>query len=494
MPKFPDPTKTYTAEPISSKLETAKLKTEPYKPPVSEQSPPSPPPPTKKKPQLSSSSLPPKKSFSKFLPFVFGIVVFLILIFVIIKIVLPYFNSNSSKSETKNVITLTYWGLWEPKSVMEPIIADYERQHPNIKIVYKMQSSKNFRTRLQTAIQQKTGPDIVRIHNTWLPMLINYLVPAPNNLLTQQDLNDFYPVFRRDFIFQNQVYALPLMIDGLALYYNVDIFQQAHLQPPTDWNELRKLAYNLTVRDPKTHAIKRAGVALGTTDNIPHWSDILGLLMLQNSANPGKPDTQQVYDALVFYTIFSTKDKVWDVSQPNSIYAFASGSVAMILAPSWQAAQIKQLNPNLDFKVIPTPTLPDTNIAWATYWAEAVTKASQHPQEAWQFLKYLSSPEVLQKLYQQESLLRGYGEPYPRQSMASLLEKDPINAAFVQQGPYYHSWYLADLTHDDGLNDQLLKYYRDAINAINKGQSVNSVVSTLSQGVAQVLHKYSITP
>src|SRR3989338_1186401 len=28
--------------------------------------------------------------------------------------------------------TLVYWGLWEPESVMQPIIAKYEKLHPGI--------------------------------------------------------------------------------------------------------------------------------------------------------------------------------------------------------------------------------------------------------------------------------------------------------------------------------------------------------------------------
>ncbi len=522
MPKFPDPTKNYSAEPVSPKLESAKLNTQPYTPPrptpnsqpnpiysspssnssVSpKSSPPTPPtPPNPSSPTASPPPQPlsPQKSLFRFLPVIFGFLIFGFLIFGIVKFVIPKNTSrslskSSSANKSKPSLTLTYWGLWEPQSVFEPIIADYERQHPGIKIIYKMQSPKNFRTRLQAAVQQKNGPDIVRIHNTWLPMLASYLSPAPAGIVSQQDLNDFYPVFLKNFVVQGKVYALPLMVDGLALYYNTDIFQQAHLKPPKDWNELRQLAYRLTVRDPKTRLIERAGVALGTAGNIPHWSDVLGLLMLQNSADPAKPDSQEVQDALTFYTIFSTKDKVWDSSQPNSIQAFATGSVAMIFAPSWQAYQIKTLNPDLNFKIIPTPSLPDTKISWASYWVEAVTSSSSHPKAAWEFLKYLSSPEVLQKLYQQESLIRGYGEPYPRKSMANLLKTDPINAAYVSQAPNYTSWFLADLTHDNGLNDQLIKYYQDAVNAINQGQSVASIVSTLDQGVRQVLTQYSLS-
>jgi ABC-type glycerol-3-phosphate transport system substrate-binding protein len=202
------------------------------------------------------------------------------------------------------------------------------------------------------------------------------------------------------------------------------------------------------------------------------------------------PSETAVSDALTFYTIFSTTDHSWDASQPNSVYAFATGTVAMILAPSWQINEIKAINPELNFGVVPAPVLPSANIAWASYWAEAVPATSANPEAAWEFIKYLASVEALQKMYAGASAIRALGEPYPRVSMSNLLADDPLAAPFVNQGPNYTSWYLANRTYDEGINDQLIKYYEDAINAINGGSGVGGVVKTLGDGVAQVLAKF----
>lgn len=493
MPKFPDPTKDYGASPMTGSIDASKLPpssgaVDTLQTPLYQAPEPAPAPvgadyhpPVQPSTPISAPSSSP---FRNMVPILIGVVA-LVVLAILGFVVLPKFTKKAPV-----ITTLNYWGLWEPTSVMQAVIADYEAANPNIKINYTMQAPKNYRSRFLAAGTGANSPDIVRIHNTWLPMLKKDLSPAPDTVLKVSDLSAYYPIVQKNFVSTGKIYALPLEIDGLALIYNEDIFKEAGATPPSDWNTLRKLAFDLTKTNAETKIIERAGVALGTTANVEHWSDILGLLIMQNSGNPGKPSETAVQDAITFYTIISTQDKSWDSSQPNSVYAFATGTVAMIIAPSWQVSEIKAINPNLNFKVAPAPVLPSTNYAWATYWAEAVPLSSKNQTEAWKFIKYLSTADVLQKMYAGASQIRALGEPYPLTSLSSTLASDPLAAPFVTQGPNYVSWYLAGRTYDEGINDELIKYYEDAINAVNGGSTIGAVLNTLDAGVQQVLTKY----
>ncbi|MFZ2199489.1 MAG: extracellular solute-binding protein [Microgenomates group bacterium] len=494
MPKFPDPTKDYGGTPVTGAIDlspqgkvegTAETKNE--APPLYVAPTPAPAP-SPLVEQGSAGGMTPDikvsgSPFRNIFPILIGIGAIVVLI-ILAMVVIPMFTKKTT------VTTLNYWGLWEPSSVMQGVIADYESSNPNIKIKYTMTSPKNYRTRFLAAGTQADAPDIVRIHNTWLPMLKKDLAPAPDTVLKVSDLSTYYPIVQQNFVSGGKVYGLPLEIDGLALLYNVDMLKEAGAEPPTDWNALRKLAFDLTKTNPETKIIERAGVALGTTNNVDNWSDILGLLILQNSGDPGRPSDTAVQDALTFYTIISTQDKSWDATQPNSAYAFATGTVAMILAPSWQVSEIKAINPELNFKVAPAPVLPSANYTWATYWGEAVPLTSKNQTQAWKFIKYLSTPEVLQKMYAGASQIRALGEPYPLTTLSSTLANDPLAAPFVAQGPSYKSWYLSGRTFDEGINDGFIKYYEDAINAINSGSSVGAVLKPLDEGVKQLLLKY----
>lgn len=487
MAKFPDPTKEYSATPVNPEQPVVAsppaAETPVYVAPAPSAMPeqPSTPPSPSASPAVDQYVSP--SPFRNLIPIIIGVGVVIILA-VLAMTILPKLGKK-----TEN-ITLTYWGLWEPTSVVQSVIAEYEAANPNVKIAYTMQSPKNYRSRLQSAITGGTAPDIARIHNTWLPMLKSSLTPAPENLVPATTLDAYYPVVKKNALSSGKVYALPLGIDGLALLYNEDMLAEIGATPPTDWNGFRKLAFDLTKTNLESKVIERSGAAMGTTSNVEHWSDILGLLILQNSGDPGKPSSTAVQDALTFFTIFSTQDKSWDSNQPNSVYAFATGTVAMILAPSWQIPEIKAINPDLKFGVAPAPTLPSTKIAWASYWMEAVPKSSKNAEEAWKFIKFLSTEDSLQKMYAGASQVHTLGEPYPLTSMGNLLSNDPLAGPFVGQAPNYTSWYLTSRTFDEGLNDQLIKYYEDAVNTVNGGSTVAAVTKTLEAGVAQVLAKF----
>ncbi len=404
--------------------------------------------------------------------------------FALFKFVLP-------KMQKPKEVTLRYWGLWEPENVMQGIIADWQKDHPNVKIEYTQQSPKEYRERLQSALARNEGPDLFRFHITWLPALKNELEAIPAEVMSAAEFEkSFYPVAKENLRSGSNYLGIPLEVDTLALFYNQQIFQAAGKTPPTSWDQLRQLALDLTTRD-ESGRLQTAGVALGTTGNVDHWSDILGLMMLQNGADLAKPTGSLAEDALRFYTIFTLTDKVWDKDLPVSTYAFATEKVAMILAPSWRAHEIWEINPNIEFKTLPVPQLPESKVAWATFWVEGVSSKSANGKAAWEFLNYLSSKENLTKLYGNASQVRKFGEPYPRIDMAADLEADAVVGAFIKQGSYAKSWYLCSRTFDNGINDRIIKYYEDAVNAVLQNQSVSETLVTAAKGVSQVLTQYT---
>ena len=405
-------------------------------------------------------------------------------------------------------VTLTYWGLWEPEEVIRPLLDEFQTVHPNVKVEYQMQSPPEYRERLQSALSQGRGPDIFRIHNTWIPMLRSSLSPVPENIYTASDMETlFYPAVKSDLRVGSDYYAIPLEIDGLGLFVNNDLLQQAGLSVPQNWDDLRAAALAMSRCDSEDGKctgegrILISGAALGNTENVDHWQEILALLMLQNGVDLGNPVGKNAEDALTFFTIFSSVDGVWDATLPTSTQAFAAGKLAMFIAPSWRAFEIQQKNPNLKYKTVPIPQLPkdspnEVDITYATYWAQGVWSKSPNKSTAWDLLNYLVSAESLQKLYKNESAVRNFGEPYPRTDMAALLKDHPIIGSIITQAPGARSWYLASRTFDGstGINTQISNYFADAVNAVVTGKkSATEALATVAQGVAQILVQYGIS-
>lgn len=401
-----------------------------------------------------------------------------------------------NKPKPAGPVSLTYWGLWEDDNLIKPVIAEYQKQHPNVTVNYERKSSLNYRTRVQTQIREGVGPDVFRIHNSWLTMFVSDLAPAPADVFTVADYRSmFYPVAQESFVKNNQIYAAPMEIDGLALFYNEDILNSVGGKPPKNWQEFIDFATKMTVKDAT--GIKTAGAALGTAGNVDHWSDILGLLLFQQpGVDFNNLATPSVAEVLRFYTGFVTdpKKKTWDVNLSKSTDMFISGRLGFYMAPSWRAHELRVANPDLKFKVVPVPQLSGRTVGWASFWGEAVSVKSRNISEAWKFVKFLSSAEAQKLAYQEAAKVRLFGEPYSLVSLAGDLAQDPIVGAFVSQGPIYKFWYLSSNTFDNGINDEMIKYFEDGINATLAGTDPAVALQTVNQGVKQVLDKYTKPP
>ncbi|EKD64641.1 MAG: hypothetical protein ACD_50C00333G0012 [uncultured bacterium] len=392
-------------------------------------------------------------------------------------------------------VTLTYWGLWEEPSTMQSVIAEFNRDHPNIKINYSKQDHKQYRERLVTRIQNGTGPDIFRYHNTWIPMLSDVLAPLPSDVISRDEFGrTFYPVASRDLIKNGAIYGIPLEIDTLALFINKDIFDSAGLSAPKDWIDFINYSRSLTVKDSGGQ-ILTSGAALGAFNNINHAPDIVSMLLVQNGVdlNNIEGNAEEAAEALGFYASFVTAADIstWNTSLDPSMIAFSKGNVAMYFGYSWDYFTIKALNPGLVFEIHPVPQLQGQNATIASYWVEGVSAKSQYQQEALLFLKFLAEKETAQKFFSESSKTRAFGEPYARIDLADSLKDNPIVYPFVSQGSIAVSSFFSSDTHDNGLNSQMNTYLGDAVNAVINGGSPQSAVVTLTEGVNQVKNQYS---
>jgi ABC-type glycerol-3-phosphate transport system substrate-binding protein len=403
------------------------------------------------------------------------------------------------KNKTPKDVTLQWWGLWEDQNVVNNIIADFEKQNPHIKIEYVKQDPDQYRDRLLTRIQNSTGPDVFRYHNTWYPMLSQILAPLSQDVVTPDDFKKtYYPVAQSDLIQNGGIYGIPMGIDTLSLFVNTQLLQNAGVEVPKNWDDFQKAALKLTVKDPNTGKIKTAGAALGTYDNISHAPDILAALFAEQGVTTAKlsSDAQDESTVLSFYASFAIGDNAtWDTTLDNSTLSFAKGNLAMYIGYSWDVFTIQQLNKNLNFKIYQLPGLYGVNKTIASYWVEGISSRSPNQQQAQIFMKYLAQKDTAEKFYTEASKTRSFGEPYARTDLASLLQGNPLAYPFIQQANNAVSSVFSSDTHDGdgGLNTVANNYLANAINTVTQSNgSAETAVQTLDEGLAQIFQKYGI--
>lgn len=386
----------------------------------------------------------------KLLIIVVAIVLFLLIITFVI---LGHGGSTNTSDEP---VELTYWGLWEKPESMEEVIAEFEKEYPKIKIKYTQKRFTQYEDNLYSILDDpRTTPDIFRINNAWTYKFQSKLSRIPPEIMTASEYKKtFYPAAVADFQGSDEyLYAIPLEIDGLGMYYNVDLFTKAGIsEPPTDWDTLIENAIDLTVRN-SSGEITQAGAGIGCSNNVFHSADILTALMLLNNVPMNTDDGKQAQfntskgkETLEYYTAFVETHKVWDCSLRDDLSMFAAGKLAIMFAPSWRVFDIMDMNSTVNFKTVAFPQLPGNpeEIYYGMYWGEAVAANSTHQFEAWTFIKFLSEHEQLMTMYSKQSNDRSFGEPYSRKDLAEEITGSGYVRAFIEMAPYYVSWRIGD--------------------------------------------------
>jgi multiple sugar transport system substrate-binding protein len=391
-----------------------------------------------------------------------GIVVVILIIATIVLLLLRGNSADTGQSpDTQTPVTLSYWGLWEPSSVMQPIIDEFEAANPNINIEYSQQTFSNYESKLFTRLQQATGdeepaPDIFRIHNTWTPKYYSYLAPMPADIMSVEEYQQkFYPTALNDFSAKDgNIYAIPWEIDGLMVFYNKQLLaKEGVTKPPEDWDSFFELARDLTKRDASGR-ILQAGVAIGTSRNIMHSAEIIAYMLAlediqvidetRTQVTLNTPRVQRVFET---YTNFARgEDALWSPSTRTDLEMFFSEDLAMMIAPSWRAFDIIQAAPSVEFDTAPLPQLlaNEKDIYYATYWGEAVNRTSANPLAAWKFIAFLAQKEQQMKLYSNASQIRAFGEPYSLVELNGEMQEKPYVSAIAQMAPNMQAYPWGD--------------------------------------------------
>ncbi len=430
-------------------------------------------------------------------------------------------------------LTLEVWGPLDYRDAFINSIAAYREIDPNIaRVEYKVIPVDNYKKELTDALASGQGPDIFFIHNDWLPSFQDKIVEAPQifPIINEQEFrNNFVDVAINDFINKGKVYAVPLSVNSLGLFYNKDLFNQAGIvSPPATWIEFIKDVKKLTKVD-NFNKIIQSGAAIGTAYNINRSTDLLTLLMFQGktkmiddrgnisfdkSVTINNKENFPGENALKFYTQFAdmkSSDYTWNSQLHYSLDAFAEGSVAMMFNYPWNIKTIQNKAPKLNFAVSSIPQIKgNLPVNYANYWGLAVAKNkiaqsnsakviisnATRVKEAWKFLTYLTTKpsgkfslknkknslgsSVKPNFDPAKDFLQKTGEPAARRDIIEDQKSDPWLGIFAEANLVAQSWRESDPEAIEGI-------LAEAIDQVNKGQATAKEAIKVAAHRIQVL-------
>ena len=379
-------------------------------------------------------------------------IIILVVAVVVISGLVALFIFGRQTPEAELSGNLRFWGVFDSSGVMQPMIDGYKALHPKAKIEidYREFNPATYENNLVNELAGVNGPDIFMFHSSWLPKHYNKLSPIGEGAVSFNNFKNLFPtVVQQDFAPDGIIFALPLYIDTLAMYYNQDLFDNAAIAvPPKTWEEFTALVPKLRQIDKQGRITKAAAAIGGSNKSINRASDLLNLIMLQTGTQMVSEDfsgaafnSAQGLNALDFYTEFANPAAsayTWNDALSYSLDSFAAGETAIMFNYSHQASFLQDKNPFLRFRVAPMlqPQSRTQDVNWANYWGVAISNKTAGRALAQDFLLYLTTnPEVSEKylrLTNRPPALRGLITEY--------IATEPQLGIFAGQALTARSW------------------------------------------------------
>ncbi|MCX7923696.1 MAG: maltose ABC transporter substrate-binding protein [Clostridia bacterium] len=299
-------------------------------------------------------------------------------------------KTDGKTVENKDPKEIVVWSHLQEKSEVPEVkrlAEEWAQKTGNtVKVMF---DQRNFQTYTQAATSSK-GPDIMfgMPHNDLgVFQKADLLAEVPGNLI---DKSKYVDVAITAVTHGGKMYALPLAMDAMALFYNTDMVQT----PPETFDEFieqaKKVGFMYNIADLYSSYAFLAGngaYVFKNTDGTYDISDI-GL------GNEGAVKGYDLLGKFVREYKFMGADCTGDIARGN----FQSGKIGFLLGGPWD---VDGFNKNgVKFAVCPLPKLNGKIMpTFVGIQAAFVSSKSKNQDEAWDLMKYLAenSPMPLLK-------------------------------------------------------------------------------------------------
>jgi multiple sugar transport system permease protein len=317
-------------------------------------------------------------------------------------------------------LTVLHWGDPEEDQIVRTMVEEYEKTHPNVKIVRI--NAADYDAKLNTMLAADTPPDLFYLKFQFMPEFSEYhlladLGPYVDRLPEgKQWLNGFYPSLLDAFRYDGQrsgvgpLYGIPKDFTTCVMYVNCDLFEQAGIQIPYNgwsWEEFEADCRKITDLTNKDHP---TGPIYGAVLNSWPW-------VLQNilecyggdifdgedfrHVRLTEPASVQALDMI--QRMKFTEHTVFEATGPDKDNAgsnlFFTGKIGCI-GPfgRWATARYRGTGPGdpgitaFKWDVVPMPH-EKYNVSAIACIAWAMSASCKHPDEAFDLLHVLTNAD-----------------------------------------------------------------------------------------------------
>jgi multiple sugar transport system substrate-binding protein len=278
----------------------------------------------------------------------------------------------------------------------------FEAEHPNIQVAVSLYPSRGFATRILTAVAAGQAPDIWYHFYATDIATQGFLEDLTPYVEASRVADQWFPSARQRAVYGDRYYGVPRDAVSGFVAYNKDIFDAAGVPyPEAGWTiaDYRALANQLTDVANDQYG---AGAIVGG-DGCMMWSPFSFNLGAEITSADGRQlvgflDTPESAAAYQWCLELVTEDQV---TTPPSMMdqfgelTFLSGQVAMQSVSDWELPALEE-QADFNWGVVAPPRFDENTdvIPWADSYVYYMWNGSQHKDQAWTLLEWLTGPDA----------------------------------------------------------------------------------------------------
>ncbi|MEL6150130.1 MAG: sugar ABC transporter substrate-binding protein [Chloroflexota bacterium] len=303
-------------------------------------------------------------------------------------------------------ITITFWDNQQTESGLsqfqQAAVDLFEAENPNITVEVVTVPYPEYQERLLLAVQGGNAPDVSTVDQIWNSAfgVAGAIVPLDDYIAGSESVSqeNYFPGAWESATYAGNTWGVPFNVDVWSFtFYNADLFEAAGVDPASigTWDGLAAAAEALTDAENGQFGVGLFGHR--GEDTIVVMNSFIysnGGFILNEAGECGLDDAEGI-EALEYYASLAeyAPEGILNASSGDMRELFLNESLAMEFWPALEQPTLQASELNWEFV---SGHAPEGMTPVGTYggWNLVIYEQSENKDAAWQFIEFLTSPEV----------------------------------------------------------------------------------------------------
>jgi multiple sugar transport system substrate-binding protein len=303
--------------------------------------------------------------------------------------------AGTAAAQTSLRVVIPYYSA-ETEPFFRQAVEAFEQENSDIRIELEVVNWDTLFQKLTTDIAGGAAPDVSIIGTRWLTDFVTQGIAEPlDDYMSDEVEGRFIEVFLDPSRLEGQVYGLPWTASARAMFYNQDLFDQAGVEVPETWSELRDAAAAISeLPDAFGFGLQAKEIETDVYWYYAMWS--FGGEILDEDGSSGIASAEAVAAAEFYKELIDsgvTQPDPTAYNRENVQDLFKQGRLGMVITAPFLIGQLADEAPNLNYGIAPVPQ-QEAQVTYGVTDSIMMFASSRNKEEAWRFLEYIFRPEV----------------------------------------------------------------------------------------------------